>query len=229
ESEEILRDRLVPLLRMVDKPEQMAKIVDQADACVLITLLRGVRAEALAKVVNGFCEEDFKEQGQVIRLLQALNNDPDLAKDKIVPLMDKGEPGKIVRLVQGISAEKLLAVLGSTEADGVLRLLENTNADFAVRLFQLPVDSVIASMAGGFADVMADQKIADLVKHSTDTLQAGLAQADGVLARGMQARGADPNTGYKFGDLTRGLLSMGQESLEKGKELVELHSKPLQE
>ena len=36
----------------------------------------------------------------------------------------------------------------------------------------LTFHKVIASMAGGFADVMADQKIADLVKHSTDTLQA---------------------------------------------------------
>ncbi|CAE7604731.1 DHRS13 [Symbiodinium natans] len=214
EPEDLLRDRLVPLLRMVERPAHMAKIVDQVDASVLIALLRGVRAEALAAVVNGFCEEDFNTEGHVIQLLRALNSAPDLANEKIVPLMEKGEPSKLVRLVQGIPAEKLLAVLSSTEADGVLRLLENTNADFAVRLFQLPLDSVISSMAGGFADVMADRNIAELVKHSTDTLQAGLAQADGVLARGLQARGADPSTGYKFGDLTRGLLSMGQESLE---------------
>jgi len=154
---------------------------------------------------------------------------PGVTAEKIVPLMDQGEPSKIVRLVQGIPADKLLAVLGSIETSGVIRLLENTNADFAVRLFNGPLESVIAAMAGGFADVMADRHIAEFVKHSTDTLQAGLAKADGVIARGLQVRGADSGDGYKFGDLTRGLLSMGQEGYEKGKELVELESKALQE
>ena len=49
-----------------------------------------------------------------------------------------------------------------------------------------------------------------------------------VLAWLEQARGGEGG-GYKFGDLTRGLLSMGQESLERGRELVEQHSKPIQE
>ena len=81
-------------------------------------------------------QEDFKEQGQVIRLLQALNNDPgrrgigrqtlcqraflvsvpcqDLAKDKIVPLMDKGEPGKIVRSFPAASSAPALVVAAMT-------------------------------------------------------------------------------------------------------------------
>eukprot|EP00434_Breviolum_minutum_P037671 symbB.v1.2.033412.t1/scaffold4142.1/size43930/1 len=50
-------------------------------------------------------------------------------------------------------------------------------------------------MAGSFAVALADRNIAELVKHSTDTIQAGLAKADDVLARGQQARG-EGSTGY---------------------------------
>ena len=96
-----------------------------------------------------------------------------------------------------------------------------------MRLFNGPLDSVVATMAGSVAEALADKHIAELVKQGTDRLQAGLAKADDVLQRGQLARGGQE--GYQFGDLTRGLLSMGQESLERGRELVEQHSKPIQE
>lgn len=164
--------------------------------------------------------------GQLLQLLGTAGRLP--ALEKVVPLMDQAESGKMLRLVQGIPAEKMLDVLQSLETKDVLRLLENTNADFVVRLFNGPLDSVVSTMAGSVASALTDRTIAELVKHSTDTIQAGLAKADDVLARGQQARGGDA-MGYQFGDLTRGLLSMGQESWDRGRELVEQHSKPIQE
>eukprot|EP00913_Durusdinium_trenchii_P025011 g23476.t1 len=182
----------------------------------------------------------------------------------------------MVRLVQGIPAEKLLKVLESLEIEGILRLLEMPGlrhrchllrvllahpcacwASEILKVSELSVSQcvltlrisvlhvwhlpnayqVVQTMAGSVADVLADRTIAELVKHSTNTLQAGLAKADDVLARGQQARGAEGD-GYKFGDFTVGLISMavGQESLERGRELMEQHmekakqhSKPIQE
>ncbi|CAJ1343810.1 unnamed protein product [Effrenium voratum] len=227
EPDELLEDTLVPLLGMVEDPRRMALVVNQLDPRVLVCLLRGARAQQLAALLNALTEEDLAPSGHAAQLLQQLGAAPGLAEKKVVPLLDRAEPAKMVRLVQGIPAAKLLAVLESLDPEDVLRLLEQVNADFAVRLFNGPLDSVIATMAGRFANVMTDKHIAELVKHSTDTLQAGLATADDVLARGQQARGGEKS--YKFGDLTRGLLSIGQEHLEKTKELMEQHSKPLQE
>lgn len=68
-------------------------------------------------------------------------------------------------------ALKLLKVLESLELSGVLRLLEHTNADFVVRLFNGPLDSVVATMAGSVAEALVDRQIAGLVKHGTDTIQ----------------------------------------------------------
>ena len=62
-------------------------------------------------------------------------------------------------------------MLESLELSGVLRLLEHTNADFVVRLFNGPLDSVVATMAGSVAEALVDRQIAGLVKHGTDTIQ----------------------------------------------------------
>ncbi|CAL1138796.1 unnamed protein product [Cladocopium goreaui] len=241
ESDELLSGTLVPLLGLVTEPERMAMVVNQVQAKVLIPILRGVRAEKLAAILNGLNKEDLALSGCAGQLLQLLGTAGRLpALEKVVPLMDQAESGKMLRLVQGIPAEKMLDVLQSLETKDVLRLLEtlgssalpaisrNTNADFVVRLFNGPLDSVVSTMAGSVASALTDRTIAELVKHSTDTIQAGLAKADDVLARGQQARGGDA-MGYQFGDLTRGLLSMGQESWDRGRELVEQHSKPIQE
>ncbi|CAK9011325.1 unnamed protein product [Durusdinium trenchii] len=237
EPDELLAETLVPLLGLVKEPERMAMVVNQVDARVLVPILRGVKPQALADILNGLSKEDLAPEGPAGQLLQQLGSDPGLTETKVVPLMALAAPATMVRLVQGIPAEKLLKVLESLEIEGILRLLENTNADFVVRLFNGPLDSVVQTMAGSVADVLADRTIAELVKHSTNTLQAGLAKADDVLARGQQARGAEGD-GYKFGDFTVGLISMavGQESLERGRELMEQHmekakqhSKPIQE
>ena len=231
EPDEVLNGTLVPLLGLVKEPERMAMVVNQVSAEVLVPILRGVRPEPLAEILNGLTEEDLSPEGPAAQLLVRLGETATtiaLADAKVVPLMDQAEPSKMVRLVQGIPAEKLLPVLESLEIKEVLTLLENTNADFVVRLFNGPLDSVVSTMAGSFAVALADRNIAELVKHSTDTIQAGLAKADDVLARGQQARG-EGSTGYQFGDLTRGLLSLGQESWDRGRELMEQHSKPIQE
>ena len=61
EPDELLRSTLLPLLTAIEQPQRMALVVNQVHLDVLLPLLRNVRAERLAAVLNGLSEEQRRE------------------------------------------------------------------------------------------------------------------------------------------------------------------------
>lgn len=230
EPDSLLQDTLVPLVNSVNHPERLGQLVSLVEADVLLWLLRGVGAQNLTAILNALSDEDIQPSGSAVVLLRELADNRGLVRDKVLPLLRQAEPQKTARLVQGVEASKLLKVIRSVDVDGLVILLDNTNPDLVVRLFAGSLDSAIAAVAGGAADVMRQPAVASIVKDTTDHLQEGLSKAEHVLQRGQQARGAGEGGGYQFGDFTRGLIASAEDDIKQiarfGKMLKASNSRP---
>mmetsp|Transcript_122559 Transcript_122559/g.357896 ORF Transcript_122559/g.357896 Transcript_122559/m.357896 type:complete len:392 (-) Transcript_122559:304-1479(-) len=209
EPTSVISGTFVPLLARISHPDRLGAIVNQAASRVLLWIVRGLEVARLAALLDLFEPVDLAPGGTLMSLLEGAADDPELVDTKVLPLLRRGDPALVVPFLRGASVEQLLALLRRVETDNLVRLLENTNTELAVRLCNGPLEDAVrlCIVADGLGGVMRNPLAAQAVRQGTDALNSFLHDVQASVDRGKEARGVGREGSYRFGDVTRGVLS----------------------
>jgi hypothetical protein len=215
----LLEGTLLPVIIRARHPEHLAVIANHVDISVLLPFVRGVEEMQIVSLLDSLCEEDFRPEGTVIRLLNLLSDDIDFLEKHLVPLVQRGDAQKIAVLLQGMRAEQFTGVLRAVSSEKLLLLLQNLNCSLVVRLCNGPLEELVPVLAGYAGTAMKKSNaIAAVSGHVGDQVEAGFAGVDSLVVRGKLLRGVQRDDRSKVGDFSRGLVSklvLGQPVLAK--------------
>jgi hypothetical protein len=181
ESETFLEDRVLPLLQNIEHPDRIAAVVNQVEPEVLFWFLRGSEPMALVALLNACVPSDFECEGALTVLLTELADHRGLVRKKVIPLIERSEAEKMAQIIQGVKAEQLMEVLHRVSLEDLVRLLAHTNAELIVRVFNGPLESTVATVAGITAGALQNPRAAQAINQFTDHLTVGLQQADRLV------------------------------------------------